>query len=60
METTKDFKVGDMVVFIPNGLVFRCENMKQWKWMQDSGNYIKTLSDQPVKKHFRKSEEKNT
>ena len=55
METTKDFKVGDTVIFIPNGLEFKCLDLKMWKRMQDSGNYIKTLS--PEKK-FTQSEKK--
>ena len=43
-----DFKVGDMVVYKPNGLIFRCENTKMWKWMQDSGNYTKAIKE-PIK-----------
>jgi hypothetical protein len=45
MKTTKDFKVGDMVMYIPNGLMFRCENMKMWRWMQESGNYVKVIEE---------------
>lgn len=41
METTNDFKVGDTVIFLPNGLEFKCLDMKMWKRMQDSGCYIK-------------------
>jgi hypothetical protein len=39
-------KVGDTVVFTPNGLYFRCENKKMEKWMQESGNYIKIIEPQ--------------
>jgi hypothetical protein len=40
MVYSKNFKVGDMVMFEPNGLMFRCENIKMWKWMQESGYYV--------------------
>lgn len=46
MKTTTDFKVGDMVMYLPNGLFFRCENTKMWRWMQESGNYVKIISDE--------------
>lgn len=44
MKTTADFKVGDMVVYLPNELFFRCENNKMWKWMKESGNYVKIIN----------------
>jgi endo-1,4-beta-mannosidase len=43
---TTDFKIGDIVMYLPNGLLFRCENNKMWKWMQESGNYVKIISDE--------------
>lgn len=45
MKTTFDFKVGDIVMFTPNGLYFRCENAKMWRWMQDSGYYVKVIEE---------------
>jgi hypothetical protein len=35
----ENVKVGDFVIFIPNGLKFRVENSKMLKWMIISGNY---------------------
>lgn len=40
-----DFKMGDMVIFKPNGLLFRVDNKKILRWMQESGNYVKIISE---------------
>lgn len=32
-------RIGDFVIFIPNGLIFRIDNNKMLKWMEESGNY---------------------
>lgn len=45
MIITWNFKVGDIVMFTPNGLYFRCENAKMWRWMQDSGYYVKVIEE---------------
>lgn len=38
-----DIKVGDMVIYIPNGLEFRIDNKRQLKWMQESKLYCKKI-----------------
>ena len=35
-------KIGDYVMYIPNGLIFKVENEKQLKWMNSSCFYVKT------------------
>lgn len=34
-----EIKPGDVVLFMPNGLYFRCENSKQAKWMNENPSY---------------------
>lgn len=38
---TNELKVGDIVIYQPNGLWFKVENNKMLRWMEMSGNYIK-------------------
>jgi len=37
------FKIGDYVTYIPNGLQFRVKNNKILRWMQESKQYVKII-----------------
>jgi len=41
---TFNFTMNEEVIYIPNGLMFNVENNRMWKWMTESGKYIKIIS----------------
>lgn len=41
VEGTYDYKIGDDVIFLPNGLSFRVYDKKMFNRMKQNNNYVK-------------------